>query len=137
MIFATIETDIIAGECPFEFLELNLKLHSEGMSLMDLAKALDEDNSFNQDIIITYKRLVKKFKRNTKFSISLTRKGAYLGPESRLRYYMAPEPSYVTLEGKTFSKEKFAGCLWKVDVKLPKHFKKYKVRIVEAKGIRE
>jgi hypothetical protein len=137
MILAVIDSDKIAKTCPREFLRFRLELASNKVSMEEFSRFLDGEiflTGVNKSVLEdAYKKLITKFKRLKKIKVKLTNEGA-LNVPSGTQYYMAKRIEYYDVNGQKIHREKFAGCIWVTEVKLPKYYKEIGIELIERRN---
>jgi hypothetical protein len=136
MILAIIDSDKIAKTCPREFLRFRLELASSKLSMQEFALFLDNGllpiDTNAAKVEEAYNKLVVKFKRLKKIKVKLTVEGAFDGKTRN--YYMAKKAEYYTAGGDLISPEKFAGCIWVTEIKMPKYYKEIGIQLIERRN---
>jgi hypothetical protein len=136
MVFAMIDSDIIAKSCPREFLKFRLELAGAKLSMPEFASFLDNDllpaDVDTTEVVKAYKKLCVRFKRAKKIEVKLTSEVAFEG--SKPSYYMGGRVKYFDAEGNPIPASKFAGCVWTTEIKLPKYYRDLGVEIIERRS---
>jgi hypothetical protein len=138
MLLAVIDSDRVAKACPREFLRFRLELAKTKLSMPEFALFLDHDllpvGVDTTDVRQAYQKLILKFKRSKKIKIKLTTKGALneVG-QNQNNFFRRNNSEYYDIRGNPIHAEKFAGCIWLTEVKLPNYHKKIGVELVERR----